>query len=126
LVLAKHFVDLFVQENKMKKLALSSSAKEQLMRYNYPGNVRELKAIIDLACVMCDGTEISADDISFPSVKGNEEYMSMEKTLKEYTVDIIAFFLKKYNNNVVEVAQKLDVGKSTIYNLINSGDLKKV
>jgi DNA-binding NtrC family response regulator len=110
----------------MKKLALSSSAKEQLMRYNYPGNVRELKAIIDLACVMCDGTEISADDISFPSVKGNEEYMSMEKTLKEYTVDIIAFFLKKYNNNVVEVAQKLDVGKSTIYNLINSGDLKKV
>jgi DNA-binding NtrC family response regulator len=126
LVLAKHFVDLFVQENKMKKLTLSSSAKEQLMRYNYPGNVRELKAIIDLACVMCDGTEISADDISFPSVKGNEEYMSMEKTLKEYTVDIIAFFLKKYNNNVVEVAQKLDVGKSTIYNLINSGDLKKV
>jgi DNA-binding NtrC family response regulator len=110
LVLAKHFVDLFVQENKMKKLTLSASAKEQLMRYNYPGNVRELKAIIDLACVMCDGTEISADDISFPSVKGNEEYMSMEKTLKEYTVDIIAFFLKKYNNNVVEVAQKLDVG----------------
>lgn len=126
LVLAKHFVDLFVQENKMKKLTLSASAKEQLMRYNYPGNVRELKAIIDLACVMCDGTEISADDISFPSMKGNEEYMAIEKTLKEYTVDIMAFFLKKYNNNVVEVAQKLDVGKSTIYNLINSGDLKKI
>jgi DNA-binding NtrC family response regulator len=126
LVLAKHFIDLFVQENKMKKLTLSSSAKEQLMRYNYPGNVRELKAIIDLACVMCDGAEINADDISFPAMKGGEEYMAIEKTLKEYTVDIMAFFLKKYNNNVVEVAQKLDVGKSTIYNLINSGDLKKM
>lgn len=125
LILARHFIDLFVQENKMKKVTLSAAAKDKLMRYNYPGNVRELKSIIDLACVMCSGTEIDAEDITFNTVRGEEAYMAMEKTLREYTTDIITFFLKKYNHNVVEVADKLDIGKSTIYNMINAGEIKK-
>jgi DNA-binding NtrC family response regulator len=125
LILARHFIDLFVQENKMKKMTLSAAAKDKLMRYNYPGNVRELKSIIDLACVMCSGTEIDAEDITFNTVRGEEAYMAMEKTLREYTTDIITFFLKKYNHNVVEVADKLDIGKSTIYNMINAGEIKK-
>lgn len=45
----------------------------------------------------------------------------MEKTLQEYTHDIIELFLKKYNNNVLLVAEKLDIGKSTIYNMIKKG-----
>lgn len=36
-------------------------------------------------------------------------------TLQEYTYRIIRYYMNKYNNNVVEVAEKLDIGKSTIY-----------
>jgi DNA-binding NtrC family response regulator len=123
LILAKYFVDEFCKDNKMTALCFSSSAKDKLQKYNYPGNVRELKSIIDLACVMCDGSEIVANDIRFNSIKGDEAFTTEEKTLKEYTSDIIKFFLKKYNQDVLEVAKRLDIGKSTIYNLLQKKEI---
>jgi transcriptional regulator with PAS, ATPase and Fis domain len=47
-----------------------------------------------------------------------------EKTLKQYTVAIIESFLRRYNNNILKVAEKLDIGKSTIYKMIKDGDVK--
>lgn len=123
LILAKHFMDLFCKENKLGSLSLSQEAMDKLMRYNFPGNVRELKAMIDLACVMSRDEVINAQDIIFPAVKQDETFTAIEKTLREYNADIISFFLKKYNRNVVLVADKLGVGKSTIYNMINSKEI---
>lgn len=123
LILAKHFVSEFARENKIKPIAFSNAAKVKLLKYNYPGNVRELKAAIDLACVMSDGKEITDNDIQFTNVKEGETYISEEKTLKEYTNDIIAFYLKKYNLDVMEVAKRLGVGKSTIYNLLQRKEI---
>ena len=113
----------YARENNCPVIQLSTKAKERLMQYNFPGNVRELKAIIDLACVMCDGKEIIEDDITFHTMQSNEMLMASEKTLREYNVDIIHYFLNKYNNNVVKVAHKLDIGKSTIYNMIKTGEV---
>lgn len=126
LILAKYFADAFTKENKQSSLSFSTRAKDKLLSYNFPGNVRELKATIDLACVMCNGKEITDDDISFNRVKGDEEFTAQEKTLREYTNEIIHFFLKKYNHDVQKVAKKLDVGKSTIYNLIHKSEDKMV
>jgi DNA-binding NtrC family response regulator len=120
LLLAKYFVDLFVKENKIKPLTLSKEAKQKLMKHPFYGNIRELKSVIDLACVMCDGNEILLDHITFISINNNDIFLSEEKTLKEYTDEIIFHYLKKNNNNVVRTANKLDIGKSTIYNLIQS------
>lgn len=124
LVLTKFFLDEFAKDNKSNTLALSSEAKDKLMKYNYPGNVRELKAIIDLACVMSDGKEIQAEDISYMNVKTDDLFTLTEKTLKEYSNDIIQFYLKKYDHDVMEVARRLDIGKSTIYNLLQKKELK--
>jgi DNA-binding NtrC family response regulator len=126
LILAKHFIELYAKDNKIKPLLLTETAKDKLLNYNYPGNIRELKSMIDLACVMCDGKEIQAEDINYTSVRADEVFTAADKTLKEYTIDIITFFLKKYDNNVVEVANKLDIGKSTIYNMIKAGDIKTI
>lgn len=123
LILVKHFIDEFAKENNLKSIGISNSAKNKLQRYNYPGNVRELKSIIDLACVMCNNNEITDVDIRFNKIKGNEDFTSEEKTLKEYTHDIIKFFLKKHNQDVLEVAKRLDIGKSTIYNLIQKKEI---
>ncbi len=98
-------------------------AKDKLMSYNFPGNVRELKAVIDLAAVMCSNNEIQPDDITFNSVSVNNQFLAEEKTLKAYTLDIIRSFLKKYDNNVLKVADKLDVGKSTIYKMIQEKEI---
>lgn len=118
LILAKYFLDEFVSDNKLNCLQLSEDAKEKLMRYNFPGNIRELKMIIDLAAVMCAGKEVTADDIIYSSIKGNETFMAEEKTLREYTRDIIKYYLKKYDNDVFKTATKLDIGKSTIYKML--------
>lgn len=125
LLLAKHFIELFCKENKMKHIQLSQPAKDKLLKYPFPGNIRELKSVVDLACVMSDGKEIQADDLSFNSIQETQLFLSEQKTLKEYTTDIILHYLKKNNNDVIKTAQKLDIGKSTIYNLIQSLDLKK-
>ena len=122
LILAKHFTDLFAKENKMNTLSLSHDAKEKLMKYHYPGNVRELKSMIDLSAVMCDGKEIKAEDINYTSTKANKAFMLEEKTLQEYNTDIIKFFLKKYDDIGV-VADKLGIGKSTLYKMIKRGEL---
>lgn len=125
LILARFFADEFARENNIPTLLLSGEAKNKLMQYNYPGNIRELKAMIDLAAVMCDGKEIHADDISFPASRNGEPHLAMEKTLRRYTCDIIKYYLKKYNNDVLIVADKLDIGKSTIYKMMQTGELTK-
>lgn len=123
LILAKHFVSTFAAENKMPPVAIAASAREKLMAYNYPGNVRELKAMIELAMVMSDGIEIKAEDITFPAVGGAEDFMAEEKSLRQYTCDIIKYYLNKYDNDVVLVADKLDIGKSTIYKMIQQKEI---
>ncbi len=119
LVLAKYFAEEFTKDNKMNGLEIASDAKDKLLLYNYPGNVRELKAMIDLACVMCNGKEIRADDIAYRTRKSNSKTLAItDKTLREHNSEIIGFYLKKYNNNVPLVADKLDIGRSTIYKML--------
>jgi DNA-binding NtrC family response regulator len=85
--------------------------------------VRELKAITELACVMAIDDTICPDDITFNSIKPEGAFLLEEVTLREYTRRIIRHFLNKYDNDVLLVADKLDVGKSTIYNMLKSGEL---
>ncbi|WP_428225821.1 sigma-54-dependent transcriptional regulator [Flavobacterium sp.] len=120
LLLSKHFIDLFVKENKLKAIVLSNEAKQKIVKYPFPGNIRELKSVIDLACVLCNDGEISADDLVFSSINETNYFMHEEKTLREHTSEIILHYLKKNNNDVLKTAKKLDIGKSTIYNLIQS------
>ncbi|HAS39957.1 MAG TPA: regulator [Microscillaceae bacterium] len=123
ILLAKHFVQQFCKENQMPALQISSDAQKKLLKYAFPGNVRELKAVIELATVMANGEEILPDDITFSATKSASDLLLSETTLKEYNRLIINHFLKKYNQNIVLVAQKLDIGKSTIYRMIKNGEL---
>lgn len=123
LLLAKHFVKEFAEWNKLKEITISKKAYDKLLCYNFPGNVRELKAMIDLACVMSNGVEITAEDITYPSVREDREFTAIEKKLNEYIQDIIQFYLKKYDRNVLVVAEKLGIGKSTIYNMLKRNEV---
>jgi two-component system response regulator AtoC len=118
LILAKHFAEEFCQENKLTRKSFSNEAKEKLLKYHYPGNVRELKAIIDLAVVMSDTDAITADDVSYSSISDAQElFIDENMTLDDYNRKIIKSYLDKYNSNMLLVAQKLDIGKSTLYRM---------
>jgi DNA-binding NtrC family response regulator len=115
IVLARHFLKEFCQENDMPKKSFSNESKDKLMGYGYPGNVRELKSIVELAAVMSDGDFIEGEEISFTNISNENALMIKEMTLKDYTYSIIKHFLNKYDDNVLLVADKLDIGKSSIY-----------
>ncbi len=115
ILLAKHFLDQFTKENQLPKIKISPEAQAKLMQHAFPGNVRELKSIIDLAAVLTDGDELKAQDITFNSPLSSESMMLKEMTLQEYTYTIIRNYLNKYDNNVLDVAKRLDIGKSSIY-----------
>jgi two-component system response regulator AtoC len=118
LILAKHFVETFAKENGVPPKNISEKANKKLLGYSYPGNIRELKAMIELATVLADGDEIEPVNINFPSSDPLADLILEEKSLKEYNHVIIKHFLNKYNNNVVQAAKALDIGKSTIYRML--------
>ena len=104
----------------MASLDFSRKAKSRLLAYNFPGNVRELKAVIELAAVLSDGKQIEEEDIRFNSPKKATEFLSSEMTFEEYKRKIIHHYLKRYDNAITLVAQKLDIGKSTIYRMLKN------
>ncbi|MBU1014065.1 MAG: sigma-54 dependent transcriptional regulator [Bacteroidetes bacterium] len=123
IVLAKYFLEEYAKDNKVDLPSISSEASEKLLKYPYPGNVRELKAIIELAAVLANDNIINESDISFNSAHGTSDFLIEEDTLQGYERKIIKFYLQKYNNNVLLVAKKLDIGKSTIYRMLKGNEI---
>lgn len=117
LLLAKHFVATYSKENNAK-LSLSTQALNKLIKYPWPGNIRELKAVIELSCVMSDENLIDEEHISFNTTGSIDTLLQNEMPLEDYKNRIIKYYLDKYNNDVLMVADKLDIGKSTIYRMI--------
>lgn len=123
LVLAKFFMTNFCKENNIPIKSFSPEVQKLLMSYSFPGNVRELKSVIDLACVMANEIEIQKSDITLSPQDALNETLSEELTMKEYELKIIKHFLKKYDDNIKLVAEKLDMGMSTIYRLIKETEI---
>ena len=123
ILLAKHFLREFCRENNLVKMDFSIEARNKLLSYQYPGNVRELKAIVELGAVMASSDVIDEEHIMFTPTNTGLDLFGKEMTLREYESKIIRHYLDKNNNNVVLVAKKLDIGKSKIYNMIKNGDI---
>jgi len=118
ILLAKFFVDEFCKENEMEQKTISNEAKQVLLSYHYPGNIRELKAVMELACVMTTRDIIKPSHLNMNVEENIQNLLATEKLLDEYNREIILFFLNKYNQNVRLVASKLGIGKSTIYRML--------
>ena len=62
-LLARHFISEFCKENDLELRELSPSALNKLMGYTFPGNIRELKSVVELAATLANGTEIKDEQI---------------------------------------------------------------
>jgi DNA-binding NtrC family response regulator len=133
LLLAEAFVGTFSQLNKLPARPFSAEARQRLLDYSFPGNVRELKAVVELAAVLADGAQIEAQDIPFrtapaprpaeaPAVPPGSTKLVFP-SLREQTLAIMQDSLLLMNGDVVAAANRLRVGRSTLYRLIQSGHL---
>ena len=138
LLLAEAFVQQFSQLNSLPVRSFSVAARQRLLHYSFPGNVRELKAVVELAAVLADGDRIEASDIPVKMMPGapapkettpivNIPWMPPQDnfpSLREQTLAIMQHSLTAMHGDVVAAASRLRVGRSTLYRLIQSGHLR--
>lgn len=120
--LANHFAVVFTKKNNLPSVSFTDSAIEKLKAYSFPGNVRELKSMVELACVLCEDNLITEQNLVLNRIVPDEQILDQGLTLKEMNKKIITTMLQKHNDNVRVVARKLDIGKSTIYRLLKEED----
>jgi DNA-binding NtrC family response regulator len=122
LILAKHFLNMTAKENKLGPMKLGQTAKDKLLSYSFPGNIRELKAIIELGAIMCAGKTIQREDLQFNSLKKATNFFLEEMTLREYNIKIVRHYLEKHDNHIPIVAKVLGIGKTTIYRMLKEDE----
>jgi DNA-binding NtrC family response regulator len=125
LLIANQFIKKFAKENGLLAKDFSSEAKTYLSKLPFPGNVRELKAIVETGFVMSDTEQIEIQDLQVSvGIEFNvDNLLSEEISLENYNNQIIQSHLMKNRFNVVQTAKELQIGKSTIYRLVKEGKL---
>ena len=118
LLLARKFIESFAKENDIPPIPLSSSAQRKLLAAAFPGNVRQLRAVVELALITANGSEIQADDLRMGEDDVLPALMSDEMTMRQYNFRILNTFLEKYKQDIPTVATKLDISVATIYRML--------
>jgi len=123
-LLAEHFLKLFATDMGMDTPSLRKEALESLESYNFPGNVRELKNIIEHSLIDSGGFQIQSKHLHFihPSVgetPDSESAMSeIPLNLKQAEVFVIKRALAQTNGNVSEAARLLGTNRMRIYRVL--------
>ena len=106
--LVDHFIKKHSQLNKSKTTEISSEGLDMLIRYDFPGNVRELENIIERAVILARGSIITRDDL--PLDTSISSIVSLKKKMPEQVVELEYALLKKalrQTNGVQRQAAKL-------------------
>jgi len=118
LILASHFIGNFCNENNIPLKRLTPQSQKKLMNYSFPGNIRELKSLVELAVTLSVQEEIDASDFALDIGTISSALSGEDLTLREYELKIIKATLNKCNNDMGLTAKRLDIGVSTIYRIL--------
>lgn len=119
LILANHFMVQFCKENGLDEKRFSKEARHKILSYQWPGNMRELKSIVELAVVMTNESEIGEDDLTISTSSDLlPDLLTKEQTLREYSIRIVNFYMNQCNNDTAMVAEKLGIGQTTVYRML--------
>lgn len=125
-LLAEHFLKVKSSVNNPK--VLSEEAKNALMNYDFPGNVRELEHIIERAIIFSDTNIIKQKDLNLPKLDVSTEY---EESFGEEILrleDLEKIHIKKvlnvHNWNRENTARALGISQKTLYTKIKKYSLK--
>ncbi|MDN3645922.1 sigma-54 dependent transcriptional regulator [Pontixanthobacter aestiaquae] len=136
--LSRHFLARFGDQPGMVQKSISDGALTLLAAYDWPGNVRQLQAVLFRAAVFCDKETLTAE--SFPqlseilgelddAINPLQEGVGVMlytpdgnlRPLEEIEADVIRLAIGHYRGRMTEVARRLGIGRSTLYRKL--GDL---
>ena len=130
--LSRHFLARIGEQPGLRELGITDGALALLAAYDWPGNVRQLQAVLFRAAVFCDGDALTADDfpqlsdmLGAPATSSQPVHESMGVTLytadgnlrplEDIEADVIRLAIGHYRGRMTEVARRLGIGRSTLY-----------
>jgi len=132
LLLADYFLDKFSKENKVKPPYLSDSVKNIFLEYKWPGNIRELKNLMERLVILYPEQEITPKEIPeymykkdiFQKEEDNIKLMPLKEAREEAEKKVIKKALEIYGNNYREISKILEVDLSSLYRKIKQYNLE--
>jgi len=118
--LIDHFLNRFAVENGKEIQGISAEARDLLLKYDYPGNVRELENIIERAVVITRGSVISRRDLPFSgSSTGLDEselktWRSLQESVEDLERKMIQRALEETANHQTKAANLLAISERTL------------
>ncbi len=138
-LLVEHFLDIFCRREGRECKAMTPDAVEMMKNYDWPGNVREMKNIIERLVIMTPGGTISdkhipdyiageaGREIGAPRVDAFHEINSLREAREEFEKEFIIQKLEENNWNISKTADSIELERSNLHRKIRSYgiDLKK-
>lgn len=113
--LARHFADKacgFLQRDTVR---WSDAALEQLAAYGFPGNVRELKGLVERAVLLCDGGELLPEHFSLRAVDDAlDSTLNLRERLERVERNLLVDSLRKNGGNQSQAARELGLPRRTL------------
>jgi len=113
-ILAEFFLKKYSSRYNKPNLRINQQAHEKLLRYQWPGNIRELQHTIEKAVILSETSLIKPDDLFFrnAATTGNLSVNTIEEMEKQ----MIQEALEKNNGNFTAAAEQLGITRQTLYN----------
>jgi len=122
-LLARSFLNRFNKQFSKKLRGISRQAQKLFLKYEWPGNIRELENVLESAAMLCKKEFIDISDLpkylqDYTPSKAKIPFIGREQlsTLDELEKEYIAHLLKFTNNNLRKAANILDISRTTLYN----------
>jgi DNA-binding NtrC family response regulator len=121
-LLMDYFLKKFSRQNQKEISDISKEARSLLLRYPYPGNVRELENLIERAVVLCRGDVITTQDLPFHLREGRSEGQwelqkgekSLPESLEEIEKDLIVKALDQHHRIQTKAAESLGISERVL------------
>jgi transcriptional regulator with PAS, ATPase and Fis domain len=117
LVLTDFFLKKYSSKYNKPNLKINQQAQDKLLKYAWPGNIRELQHTIEKAVILSEGNVLKAEDFFMrPVISGRNS--ETELTLEEMERRMINQAIEKNNGNLSAAAEQLGITRQTLYNKI--------
>jgi len=128
--LIDHFMEKFARENGKNIQGITAEARDLLLKYNYPGNVRELVNIMERAVVIARDDYITVTDLpfkqdSFSDPQGKKSSGSLRESLEELEKHLISEAMDKAADNQTRAAEILGMSERMLRYKLKKYDFKK-
>ncbi len=125
ILLAKHFAKQYAAKYRKAAIELDKSALEKLMKYPFPGNVRELQYTMERAIIMSDGEVLTEKDLLFSPIESAITQTPEHDDNKLSTIEknTILHVIEKHNGNITKAAKELGLTRTALYRRLSKYDI---